>query len=303
MSGSLVRQPSSTTTPPRSPTARPASRASWSRGRTPAEKTTTSRSSSVPLARVASSRPASRRIEATEVPRCTVTLRSSIISRSRAPPPSSTCSGMSRGAISTTCGDMPSRRSARAASRPSRPAADHQAGPPAASAHGRALRRGADRVQVVEGAVDEASGQVPARDRRDERVGAGGQHQRVVAEGAAVAGGDGAGGPVDGGHRLVQVQRVAGRVVAALSDDIEVSGGDAVDIRRQRDPVVGAARLLRQHGNPPRPARITVPHGLDKPLADHPVAGNDEMALLVLHTGLPHALTTSHSGAPPCQAQ
>ena len=182
-------------------------------------------------------------------------------------------------------------------------AADHQAGPPAAGAHGRALRRAADRVEVVEGAVDEASGQVPARDRRDERVRAGGQHQRVVAEGAAAAGGDGAGGPVDGGHRLVQAQRVPGRVVAALGDDIEVSRGGAVEIRRQRDPVVGAARLLRQHGNPPRPARIAVPHGLDKPLADHPVADDDEMALLVLHTGLPHALTTSHSGAPPCQAQ
>jgi len=78
-------------------------------------------------------------------------------------------------------------------------------------------------------------------------------------EDGATAGGDGAGGPVDGGHRLVQAQHVAGRAVAPRSDDIEVSRGRAVEVRRQRDPVVGAARLLRQHGNPPRLARIAVP--------------------------------------------
>ncbi|CKR27196.1 Uncharacterised protein [Mycobacterium tuberculosis] len=44
-----------------------------------------------------------------------------------------------------------------------------------------ALGAGADSVEIVKGAVDVARGQVVAGHRRDECVGAGGQHQGVVA--------------------------------------------------------------------------------------------------------------------------
>jgi hypothetical protein len=60
-------------------------------------------------------------MEFVDVPVWTVTSSAVIIRRSIEPPPSSTCSGISRGAISTTCGDRPMSRSAFAASSPSRP--------------------------------------------------------------------------------------------------------------------------------------------------------------------------------------
>ena len=59
--------------------------------------------------------------------------------------------------------------------------ADHHAGGRMAGV-ACALRVGADRVEVVEGAVDVAARQVVARHRRHEGVGAGGQHQRVVGD-------------------------------------------------------------------------------------------------------------------------
>ena len=57
----------------------------------------------------------------TDTPHRTARSSDSTSRRSSAPPPSSTCTGISRGAISTTCGESPSSRSARAASRPSSP--------------------------------------------------------------------------------------------------------------------------------------------------------------------------------------
>ena len=56
---------------------------------------------------------------------------------------------------------------------------------------------GADRVEVVECAVDVAARQVVAGHRRHEGIGARGEHQRVVVDAFAVGGDDGLGGPVD----------------------------------------------------------------------------------------------------------
>ncbi len=63
----------------------------------------------------------------------------------------------------------------------------------------RGHRVGADRVEVVERAIDVAARQVVARHRRHERVGTGGQHERVVVDSFTVGGDDGLGGPVDHG--------------------------------------------------------------------------------------------------------
>lgn len=119
-----VRHCSSTLMPPRSPTARPQSRASWSRGRTPALNTTRSVASSEPsdsfmpvTAPVASS----TTISWVPTPVWTDRPISSMVRSSAAPPPSSTWTGIRRGANSTMCEVSPSPLSAPAASSPSSP--------------------------------------------------------------------------------------------------------------------------------------------------------------------------------------
>ena len=87
---------------------------------------------------------------------------------------------------------------------------------------------------------------VPTVDGRHERVGAGRQNQRVVIEGAALAGGDGLGVPVDLQHALAGVDRggFRGRLKR------EVGGGPAGEVVAQVNPIVGTARLLAEHRNP-----------------------------------------------------
>ncbi len=121
--GSDVRHSSSTAIPPRSPSARPHSRASSSRGRTPAEKTTRSTASEDPSERAI---PLTAPLPSTVTSRVptpvrTVSPRPSTVRSRAAPPPSSTWTGMSRGANSTTWVASPSPFSAPAASRPNSP--------------------------------------------------------------------------------------------------------------------------------------------------------------------------------------
>ena len=123
MSGSEVWQLSPTTIPPRSPTARPASRPMRSRGRMPVENTTTSAgislpsvSSAVPIAPSSAGRNA---VAPTPV-RTSMPL-SSMSRRSISPPPSSSWTAMSRSANSTTVASAPRPCRAAAASRPSTP--------------------------------------------------------------------------------------------------------------------------------------------------------------------------------------
>ncbi len=118
-----MRQASSITMPPRSPTARPAARASSSRGRMPAENTIRSVSSSLPSAkrmRCACAR-AVDDLDACSCrcgyPRPARAMRA----RSTRPPTSSICTAISRGANSTTWVSSPRSLSALAASSPSRP--------------------------------------------------------------------------------------------------------------------------------------------------------------------------------------
>jgi len=118
--------------------------------------------------------------------------------------------------------------------------ADHHAG---GAGTGGAV--GAQRLQVVDGAVDEHAGQVPARHRGHERGGAGGQHQRVVADDLPRGGGDRAGRAVDAGDRFCGADRnlrvMRGKRQVRLLGQV---GGE-------RDPVVGGAGFLPDHGDPP----------------------------------------------------
>ena len=108
------------------------------------------------------------------------------------PPPSSTCRGISQGLISTMCAFSPRARSASAL----------QAEQPAADSLDRVLGGHPDRVEVVDGAVDE--GVLGARHRRHERRRPGGQHEHVIGLGGAVGQGDLAGLPVDPGDPAAQ---------------------------------------------------------------------------------------------------
>ncbi len=178
--GRSVRQRSSTTMPPRSPTGSPAARASSSRGRIPAEKTRRSRSaarrrrrSAAPGPRPSSSSRA--RISLVDVAVWTSTPSSSMRRRRTAPPISSTCSAMRRGANSITCVFEP-----QLAERVRRLEAEQPAADDGADAPPRAPPPVADRLQVVDRAVDEAAGRVASRDRRHERVRPGRQDQPIV---------------------------------------------------------------------------------------------------------------------------
>ena len=108
----------------------------------------------------------------------TVTPSFSISRRSASPPPSSTWSGISRGANSTTVVSTPIAVSAPAASRPSRP--PPTTAPRTGRFRLRVVAQPRSSRDVVDGAVDEAAGQVAARHRRHDGDGAGGEHQRVV---------------------------------------------------------------------------------------------------------------------------
>ena len=147
------------------------SRASSSRGRMPAENTTRSRSSSMPSAKVASIRGAvPRRCRRTDVP----SVHRHVKVGDQLPQ-------QGAAALVHLQRHQPRRELdhvRRHAEQPQRagrfeaeqPAADDQPGPPAARRRGGAPGGGRDGVQVVEGAVDEAAGQIRAGHRRHERV-------------------------------------------------------------------------------------------------------------------------------------
>ena len=121
-SWSLVRQALSMAMPPRGPTASRHCRASSSRGRIPAEKTTMSASRCDPSANTMRWRARAPSVICCVLrPVCTCTPRRSIWACSTRPPPSSTCTAIRRGANSTTWVSRPMSRRALAHSSPSRP--------------------------------------------------------------------------------------------------------------------------------------------------------------------------------------
>ena len=145
---------SSITMPPRSPTARPAARASSSRGRMPAENTIRSVSSSLPsanrrrwraLAAVGDRGRLSCRVDAhAELARCA---RAACGRRA-----SSICTAMSRGANSTTWVSSPRSLQRLRRLETQQAAADDHA------TLGSCALRAADGVEILDGAIDEAAG-------------------------------------------------------------------------------------------------------------------------------------------------
>nr|GEU28124.1 hypothetical protein [Tanacetum cinerariifolium] len=121
-------------------------------------------------------------------------------------------------------------------------AADHHAGFGARAAF-------EHRFQVFDGAIHEAVLAVLARQRRHERERAGGDHQLVVSEHVAVAGGHGFVCPVDGGGAGVQAQHHVGAIEESGLDQRQVLGGFTGKEFGQVHAVVGGTRLLAQHGD------------------------------------------------------
>ncbi len=142
-----------------------------------------------------------------------------------------------------------------------------------------ALGGGADGVEIVEGAVDQARIALGAFDGRHEGVGTGGQHQLVVGE--APLGGDHlAGGAVDLQHRRSQVQVQAGACVQFGGAHRQGFGIAPAEVFGEVHAVVGALRLLAEHVDPVVFQRAGREQLLDAVVADHAVA-DDDQALLV----------------------
>ena len=195
-----MRSSGSTTMPPRAPTARPASRASSSRGRMPAEITTMSTAQRLARRRARSPRPARSPTSACGcTPRCTWT-PSCAIARRRTSPPRGV--DLARHQARRDLDDV--RRRGRGRAPPSRPRgrADRRRSPPPR----RARRPGADRVEILDRAVDEDAGQrrcpasaartAPSRSRA----------RGVVVDAAAADGLDGARGAIDRDDAIAEME-------------------------------------------------------------------------------------------------
>ena len=140
---------------------------------------------------------------------------------------------------------------------------------------GRAGRR-PDRVEVLDGAVDEAAVEVVARHGRHEGRRARGQHQLVVAQHPAVGERDRAGGPVERGDLGAEQQLDRGVVVRAGGQQGELLGPARGEVRRQRHAVVGRSRLLADHDDVVGGGQPALDGGLHEAVADHAVADHDQ---------------------------
>ena len=193
--------------------------------------------------------------------------------RRTAPPPPSTCRGIRRGANSTTWVSSPRSRTALAASSPSRP-------PPMTAARRAPRRPGADRVEVLDRAVDEDARQLDAGQRRHERRRAGGEHQRVVGHARPAAVLDRARGAIDRDDALAEVQRRCRarrtRRRRRAADRSAVRAGEEL---AQVDAVVGGPRLLAEARRRASGARRrTLDQALAEAMADHAVADDHQRA-------------------------
>ncbi len=149
----------------------------------------------------------------------------------------------------------------------------------AAADHGAGRRRGRrlpDRLEVLDGAVDEAAGQVVAGHGRDEWRGTGGEHQVVVGQHLAVLEPDRPGVGVEAGDGGAQDEPDPRVVVLAAGKERKGVGAD-LEVRRERHPVVGGPPLLPDDHDVVGLGEAALDRGLDEAVADHAVADDDEL--------------------------
>ena len=147
------------------------------------------------------------------------------------------------------------------------PATDH--GPADGSGRCAFVHPGTQAVDVVDRAVDEAAGQVVARNRWPRSVGAGGEHDRVVTVLVAVSGTHHPTVAVDLHHAGAGVQLHARALPQGAVVEQEVGRVIAGEERGQRHPVVGRPLLLAEDVDRPVVQRPPVDQRLDEPLGNH----------------------------------
>ena len=153
------------------------------------------------------------------------------------------------------------------------PAADHHA----VRARPGPLGGRADRVEVVERAVDVAAGQVVAGDGRDERARAGRQDQGVVVDVLAGVELHAPGGGVDRGDEPAGPHGDAG--VGGVPRVVEVQGValPRADVGGQSDAVVGGIGFLADHRDGHVGVGVPRAEGGDEAVGDHPVPDDDDV--------------------------
>jgi hypothetical protein len=156
------------------------------------------------------------------------------------------------------------------------PAADHDTHRRTPGVAGR-QRVGADRVEVVECAVDVARRKIASRHRRHEGVRAGRQHQRVVADLGAVIGGHRLGCRVDPDHPASEpdVDAIVARIVIARQR--EPGPVPVIGVAGEPDAVVSRVQFLGQDGDPPPAFGVAGAQRFDEPVTDHAVADDHDV--------------------------
>ena len=137
---------------------------------------------------------------------------------------------------------------------------------------------GADRIEVVQRAVDVTTGQVVARHGRHERGGTGGQHQRVIAEpftADAVTTALASRSTVATGLSRISPDAVV--VAVAVTWERETVAVPVLGVGGQRNAVIGGVGLLGQDGDPPGRGGVAGPQRLDEAVPDHAVSDDDHV--------------------------
>ncbi len=140
----------------------------------------------------------------------------------------------------------------------------------------RARRPGADRVEILDRAVDEDAGERGARHRRHERRRAGRENEDVVVDAATADGLDGARGAIDRDDAITEVESdVAFRIPHDVRE-LQILGSAAVEERAQVDAIVGGARLLREDDHVPTGVAVELDESLAQTMRDHAVADDHQ---------------------------
>ena len=168
---------------------------------------------------------------------------------------------------------------------PEETASDHRADRPAACGP-RRFDAPAERVEVVERAVDEDAVEIVAGNRRNERRGSRGKDEVVVGDIASITTCDELGLAVDtGGTCVVDLDCVRQRV------ELKHAAVPAADVAREGDAVVGVAGLFGDDGD--RSLRFTGENLHDRAVRDHPESDDNDVPREVSC-----GVTTRHGGGP-----
>ncbi|MNC18414.1 hypothetical protein D3C75_663150 [compost metagenome] len=139
-----------------------------------------------------------------------------------------------------------------------------------------ALGGAADGFQILDGAIDEALVVLAALDGRHPGVGAGGQHQLVIADHSALVGVHFAVGPVDFFHRFAEQQADAVLLVETGFDEGEIFAGVVGEVGGEMDTIVGGTRFCTEDGDL-EPVRIgSLDQLFDEAVPHHAVADDGQ---------------------------